>query len=83
MAAQSDQGFTEQAHQQDAREVLQWALARLSPENRLVVMLVHLEGYSVREAATLLGWTVINVKVRAHRARRLLRTILREEVARP
>jgi len=40
------------------------------------VTLVHLEGYSVREAANLLGWTVVNVKVRAHRARQQLRKIL-------
>lgn len=81
MAARSDEGFAEQARRQEAGEVLQWALARLSPENRLVVTLVHLDGYSVREAAALLGWSVINVKVRAHRARQILRTLLREEVA--
>lgn len=78
MAAQSDEGFAEQGRRQEASEVLQWALARLSPENRLVVTLVHLDGYSVREAAALLGWSVINVKVRAHRARQILRTILME-----
>jgi RNA polymerase sigma-70 factor (ECF subfamily) len=38
---------------------------------------VHLDGYSVREAAQLLGWTLVNVKVRAHRARQALRNILR------
>jgi RNA polymerase sigma-70 factor (ECF subfamily) len=57
---------------------LQWALGRLSPENRLVVTLVHLDGHSIREAAALLGWSMINVKVRAHRARRALRNILEE-----
>jgi RNA polymerase sigma-70 factor (ECF subfamily) len=82
MAAQSNEGFAEQARQREASEVLQWALARLSPENRLVMTLVHLDGYSVREAAALLGWSVINVKVRTHRARQLLRTILREEISR-
>jgi RNA polymerase sigma-70 factor (ECF subfamily) len=78
MATQSDEGFAEQARKQEAREVLRWALARLSPENRLVVTLVHLDGYSVREAASLLGWSMINVKVRAHRARQALRNILEE-----
>lgn len=78
MAAQSDEDCAEQARRQEAREVLQWALARLSPENRLVVTLVHLEGHSIREASALLGWSVINVKVRAHRARQALRNILEE-----
>jgi RNA polymerase sigma-70 factor (ECF subfamily) len=76
LAAQSDDQFHEQARQREAVEVLEWALARLSPENRTVLTLVHLDGYSVREAARLLGWTVVNVKVRAHRARRALRTML-------
>jgi RNA polymerase sigma-70 factor (ECF subfamily) len=62
--------------QRETRDLLQKALAHLSPENRMVVTLVHLEGYSVREAAELLGWTVVNVKVRAHRARQQLRNIL-------
>ena len=78
MAARSDEDFAEQARRQEASEVLQWALGRLSPENRLVVTLVHLDGHSIREAAALLGWSVVNVKVRAHRARRALRNILEE-----
>ena len=78
MAARSDEDFAEQARRQEASEVLQWALARLSPENRLVVTLVHLDGHSIREAAALLGWSVVNVKVRAHRARQALRNILEE-----
>ncbi|MFO0731184.1 MAG: sigma factor-like helix-turn-helix DNA-binding protein [Nitrospiraceae bacterium] len=41
-----------------------------------MLQLVYLEGRTVREAATLLGWSLINVKVRAHRARKALHTIL-------
>lgn len=78
-ASQSDEEFFELHRQQEAAAVLHWALARLSPENRMVLTLVHLDGHSVREAATLLGWSVVNVKVRAHRARQALRTILLKE----
>ena len=56
-AAESDDQFREQAKQQEAAELLQWALGHLSAENRLVLTLVHLDGYSVREAARLLGWS--------------------------
>ncbi len=79
-ATQSENDFADQTRRREATEVLQWALARLSPETRLVVTLVHLDGYSIREAAALLGWGMINVKVRAHRARQLLRNILEEEL---
>jgi RNA polymerase sigma-70 factor (ECF subfamily) len=59
-----------------AREIMMKALAGLSPADRAVIELVHLEERPVREAADLLGWSVANVKVRAHRARKKLKTIL-------
>ena len=76
LARESKERFDAMIQQQDATNLLQWALAQLSPENRMVMTLVHLEGHSVREAAELLGWTVVNVKVRSHRARQQLRKIL-------
>ena len=76
LATESKERFDVMVRQQDATNLLQGALAQLSPENRMVVTLVHLEGHSVREAAELLGWSVVNVKVRAHRARQQLRKIL-------
>ena len=77
LSSQSDRQFRDQTAKQDASEVLEWALRQLSPENRAVLTLVHLDGYSVQEAAQLLGWSLVNVKVRAHRARRALRALLR------
>jgi RNA polymerase sigma-70 factor, ECF subfamily len=76
LAAESKERFDTMVRQQDAANLLQRALAQLSPENRMVVTLVHLEGRSVREAAELLGWSVVNVKVRAYRVRQQLRKIL-------
>jgi RNA polymerase sigma-70 factor, ECF subfamily len=76
LAAESEARFDELVRRQETAELLHWALAQLSPENRMVVSLVHLEGCSVREAAERLGWSMINVKVRAHRARQQLRKIL-------
>ena len=65
-----------QLAQKDAYDLLQWALSRLSPEDRMVIELVHLEGYSAKEAGALLGWSTANVKVRAFRSRKKLRTLL-------
>jgi RNA polymerase sigma-70 factor (ECF subfamily) len=76
LATESEERFEELVRQQETSEMLHWALAQLSAENRMVVTLVHLEGHSVREAAELLGWSVVNVKVRAHRARQQLRKVL-------
>lgn len=62
--------------QAEARAILAWALDRLGPADRMVLELVHLEGLSIREAARLLGWSAVNVKVRAHRARHKLKNML-------
>jgi RNA polymerase sigma-70 factor (ECF subfamily) len=78
LSADSEREFRDQTAKREAAEVLEWALGALSPEQRAVLTLVHLEGRTVREAAELLGWSQINVKVRAHRARRALRAILQK-----
>ena len=78
IATKSSQSFDERYSQKEAREVLDWALDRLSPEDRMVLELVYLEGYSVNEAASLLGWSSVNVKVRSFRARKKLHKLLKE-----
>jgi RNA polymerase sigma-70 factor (ECF subfamily) len=55
---------------------LDWALDRLSAEDRMVLELVYLEGLSVKETAELLGWSVANVKVRSHRSRKKVEKLL-------
>ena len=79
LAAESDDRFREQVKRREAADLSQWALSHLSAENRLVLTLMYLDGYSAREAAGLLGWSVAKVKVRAHRARQTLRKLLRDE----
>lgn len=66
------------ADQEEARQILGLVLERLSPEDRMVVTLIHVDQRSVKEAAELLGWTAVNVKVRAFRARRQLRRLIEE-----
>ncbi len=61
---------------EQARLVLDQALARLPPEDRLVITLLELEDRPVREIAELTGWSESRVKVRAFRARAALRRII-------
>ncbi|GIX48897.1 MAG: RNA polymerase sigma factor [Candidatus Tectimicrobiota bacterium] len=49
------------------------ALGRLSPSQRTAFVLVHLEGFSVREAAQVMAKPEGTVKSHLHRALRLLR----------
>jgi RNA polymerase sigma-70 factor (ECF subfamily) len=59
-----------------ARDVLNKALAGLKPEERLVITLIELQELSVKEVARLTGWSESNVKVRAFRARQLLKKMI-------
>jgi RNA polymerase sigma-70 factor (ECF subfamily) len=68
----------EREPQTEAREILNWALGKLSAEERMVLELVYLEGRSVQEAAELLGWSKANVKVRSFRSRMKLEKLLRK-----
>ncbi len=66
------QGATDLANPDDvviARELLEQMLARLSPDDRLLVTLLHLEERSVEEIHQLTGWSRTKIKVRAFRAR--------------
>lgn len=76
LACRSREAFFEQTDQAEGKEVLQYALERLPAEDRMVLSLVHLEELPVKEAAELLGWSVIKTKVKAHRARRVMRKII-------
>lgn len=61
-----------------ARDLLEKLMAGLSPEDRLVVRLLHLEERTAAEIARMTGWTVPVVKVRAFRARKKLQKYLEQ-----
>ena len=59
-----------------SRDLAGKLLSRLSPEDRMVLVMLDVEGMSVSEIATTTRWSVSKVKVRAHRARASLRRVL-------
>jgi RNA polymerase sigma-70 factor (ECF subfamily) len=60
-----------------SRDLATKLLARLSPEDRLVLVMLDAEGMTVSEIAKSMNWSVPKVKVRAHRARAHLRKALK------
>lgn len=76
ISTESSRLADEKAFQQEAREVLDWALGKLSAADRMVLELVYLEGLSGKEVANLLGWSLANVKVRSFRSCKKFRKIL-------
>ena len=68
--------FETETGQREALALLEWAMSKLTADERAVLTLTHLDGYSMAEAAEILGWSRVNVKVRAFRSREKLRRIL-------
>jgi len=60
-----------------SRDLLDKLLATLSPQDRLVIQLLHLEERSVSEVRQITGWSEPMIKVRAFRARKKLQKSLR------
>jgi RNA polymerase sigma-70 factor (ECF subfamily) len=77
LAAEAGEPSSGGTLQEEAKEFLDWVLTRLSAKDRIVLELIYLEDLPVKEAASLLGWSVANVKVRAFRSRRKLEKLLR------
>lgn len=61
----SDEGERKAA----ATSLLERILDQLAPDERLILTLFELEGHSASEVAALTGWSVLNVRMRAFRAR--------------
>ncbi len=70
------------ANDPDAALELEGLLRQIPPADRFVLLLLDGEGWSVAEIAERLGWTSVNVRVRAHRARKKLRRLLEQGDAR-
>ncbi len=51
-------------------------LDQLPPRDRLVLLLLHVEGHGIAEAARLAGWSQTMIRVQAFRARAKLRVLL-------
>lgn len=70
-----------QAESFETKELLDWAMGQLKPDDRMVLTLTYLEDRSVGETAGLMGISQANVKIRAMRARGKLRKIIGKALA--
>jgi len=71
-----EDGPEDHAERSRLRERILAALERLSPEQRAVVTMHDVEGYSLEELETILETPLGTLKSRLHRARRRLRALL-------
>jgi RNA polymerase sigma-70 factor (ECF subfamily) len=75
---ETEAAVAERSPDPDAAMEIEKLLSTLSPADRFILLMLDGEGWSVAEIADRLGWSKVNVKVRAHRARKKLRRLLEE-----
>jgi RNA polymerase sigma-70 factor (ECF subfamily) len=68
---------------EQTRVIVRNCIDQLPNNYRVVLLLRDIEDQSTQEVADALGLTVTAVKVRLHRARQALSTLLRREYAQP
>jgi RNA polymerase sigma factor (sigma-70 family) len=56
-----------------SRDVIETLLSVLKPQDRLLITMLHLEGYSMDDVKKATGWNIATIKVRAFRARQKLK----------
>lgn len=64
------------AERDKAAEITRKLLDKLSIEDRMILLLLHGEEYTVRDISAMLGWSEAKVKIRAFRARHAMRKSL-------
>lgn len=63
--------------QREAADISGRLLSKLAPEDRIVLILMDRDGFSVKDVSEMTGWGPSKVKVRAFRARRSLRAAMK------
>jgi RNA polymerase sigma-70 factor (ECF subfamily) len=78
VAAEVSTSRSEEKWHED-RSRLEHALDRLKPRDRVLLLLLSADGLTTEEVAEELSLSAVAVRVRAHRARKKLRALLKEE----
>jgi len=78
-----DDGRATTPERAESRQAVERLLAELTPEERLMIVLKEVEGYSVEEISEALGVNPNTVKVRMFRARRRMTELYRRRYGAP
>ena len=74
----SMEAFSKLSRAREAKELLDWALTKVPPDDRTLIEMVYWEGYSFIETAEVLEWKLSKTKVRALRAKKKLKKLIAE-----
>ncbi len=68
----------EKEYKSELVEIMEISLGKLDAEDRTLIDLVYMEGWKLKDVASVLEWGIAKTKVRAMRVRRKLKLILSE-----
>jgi RNA polymerase sigma-70 factor (ECF subfamily) len=62
----------------ESRDLVETLLGALKPQDRLLISMLHLDGYTMDDVKQATGWNIGVIKVRAFRARQKLKHLFQE-----
>jgi RNA polymerase sigma-70 factor (ECF subfamily) len=74
----SEESHDELIQRTEAKEILSIALNKLNPQEKLIISMIYLEGFSLNEVAKQFNWGESAVKMKSLRAKKKLKDILEE-----
>jgi RNA polymerase sigma-70 factor (ECF subfamily) len=74
----ANERFIKEQYQQDIEELVAYALKQMSVDDRIVLEMYYIEQWSMREIGKSLNWSLPKVKIRTMRARKKMRSIIKE-----
>jgi RNA polymerase sigma-70 factor, ECF subfamily len=75
-SVKSIEEFEKQVSRSETLEILSVVLDKLDPEDRMIVDLIYMEGWKLKEVAEVLQWNINKLKARSMRAREKMRKIV-------
>jgi len=76
-AVTSNPGESDPSDGAASRDLVETLLGALKPRDRLLITMLHLEGYSMDDIKQATGWNIATIKVRAFRARQKLKQLFK------
>jgi DNA-directed RNA polymerase specialized sigma24 family protein len=75
-SSDSIEKFAALSRRREAKELVEWCLRQMQPEDRALLEMIYFEDWLLKDAAAALGWGIAKTKIRAMRAKAKMKQII-------
>ncbi|MHB9138505.1 MAG: RNA polymerase sigma factor [Victivallaceae bacterium] len=75
-SSNSIEKFAALSRRSEAKELVEWCLGKMPPEDRALLEMIYFEEWLLKDAAAAMGWGLAKTKIRAMRAKAKMKQII-------